>query len=258
MLKTRVIPILLIKDGGLNKPVQFKRARTVASPISIVRVFEERKVDELILLDIGCAGYDEPVNADFVRIMAEELTVPLAVGGGIKSVGTMRDLIAAGAEKVVINTAAVETPTLVTDSARLFGRQAVVVSIDAKLVAPGRYEVWIHNGTKPTGLDPVAWAKDAERLGAGEILICSIDRDGTMTGYDLDLLGRVARAVDIPVIGAGGAGSIEDFVDAVTKARVSAVAAGSIYHFRHVTPLMVKQAMREAGIPVRIPLGLGQ
>lgn len=257
MLKTRVIPILLVKDGGLNKPVQFRRPRTVASPISIVRVFEERKVDELILLDIGCSGYEEPVNADFVRMMAEELTVPLAVGGGIKNLETMRQLIAAGAEKVVVNTAAVETPELVTAAARLFGRQAVVVSIDAKTNAEGGYEVLTRNGTHPTGLDPVAWAKEAERLGAGEILICSIDRDGTMQGFDLGLLGAVARAVDIPVIGAGGAGSLEDFVAAVKTARVSAVAAGSIYHFRHITPLMVKRKMQEAGIPVRIPSGLG-
>lgn len=255
MLKVRVIPILLVKDGGLNKPVQFRRPRTVASPISIVRVFEERKVDELILLDIGCSGYDEPVNADFVRTMAEELSVPLAVGGGIKDIETMRRLIAAGAEKVVINTAAEEDPELVTAAARLFGRQAVLVSIDAKKMDGGGYEVWTRNGTKPTGRTPVAWAKETERLGAGEILICSIDRDGTMQGYDFDLIGDVARAVDIPVIGAGGAGSLDDFVAAVTHSKVSAVAAGSIYHFRHVTPLMVKQAMHDAGIPVRIPAG---
>jgi cyclase len=258
MLKVRVIPILLVKDGGLNKPVQFRRPRTVASPISIVRVFEERKVDELILLDIGCSGYDEPVNADFVRTMAEELTVPLAVGGGIKDIETMRRLIAAGAEKIVINTAAVEAPDIVAAGARLFGRQAMVVSIDAKKTDNGDYEVRTRNGTHPTGLSPIDCARQAARLGAGEILICSIDRDGTMTGYDLGLLGSVARAVDIPVIGAGGAGSVQDFVDAVKIAQVSAVAAGSIYHFRHVTPLMVKVAMRDAGIPVRLPMDLGQ
>lgn len=252
MLKTWVIPILLIKDGGLNKPYRFRRPRTVANPMSIARVFEERKVDELILLDIGSAGYDEPINADFVRRIGDELSVPFAVGGGVKSVATMKDLIAAGAEKVVINTGAVEIPGLIEEGAALLGRQAIVVSIDAMRHSDGRLEVYTRNGTHPTGLDPAAWAKDAEKRGAGEIVICSINQDGTMEGYDIDLIRSVADAVAIPVIGAGGAGKVEDFVDCAIKGKASAVAAGSIFHFRHVTPNMAKEALRRAGVPVRL------
>lgn len=252
MLKTRVIPILLIKDGGLNKPYRFSRPRTVANPISIARVFEERRVDELVLLDIGSAGYDEAINADFVRRIADELSVPFSVGGGVKTVETMKNLIAAGAEKVVVNTAAVEMPDLIGSGASLLGRQAIVVSIDAMRHADGRLEVYTRNGSHPTGLDPVAWAIEAERRGAGEILICSILQDGTMEGYDIDLIRQVAKAVTIPVIGAGGAGSVEDFVSCAVDGGASAVAAGSIFHFRHVTPNMAKEALRKAGVPVRL------
>ncbi|MBM3553952.1 MAG: imidazole glycerol phosphate synthase subunit HisF [Alphaproteobacteria bacterium] len=251
MLKTRVIPILLIKDGGLNKPFRFTRPRTVANPMSIARVFEERKVDELVLLDIGCAGYDEAINEDFVRRIADELTVPFAVGGGVKDVETMKRLIAAGAEKVVINTAAVEVHGLIEAGAALLGRQAIVVSIDALRHPDRRYEVFTRNGKHPTGLEPAAWAREAERRGAGEIIICAMHQDGAMEGYDIDLTRGVADAVSIPVIAAGGAGRVEDFVAAAVDGHASAVAAGSIFHFRHVTPNMAKEALRQAGVPVR-------
>ena len=251
MLKTRVIPVLLIKDGLLNKPVQFRRPRTVADPIAVARVFEERQVDELVLLDIGCGSYDEAVNEDIVRDIAEELSVPFAVGGGVRSLDSVSMLIRSGAEKVVLNTGAVRTPELVAESARLFGRQCVLVSIDARRHEDGTYEVFIDNGQTPTGRDPAGWAREAVRLGAGEILITSILQDGTMQGYDITLIRTVSAAVDVPVIACGGAGSESDFVEAVIKGRASAVAAGSIFHFRRVTPNMVKETMRQAGIPVR-------
>lgn len=251
MIKTRVIPLLLLKDGLLKKPVKFVNPRTIANPISIVRVFEARQVDELILLDIGSGAQRKNVNPDIVRMITEELTVPFACGGGIRALDQIGELIAAGAEKIVLNTAAVETPELIEKAAARYGRQCVVVSIDALKMDAG-YEVHIENGARPTGHDPVAWAQEVEKLGAGEILINAIDCDGTMEGYDHTLIRSVADAVEIPVIAAGGAGKPEDFPPAVLQGHASAVAAGSIYHYTKITPDMVKQAMQAEGIPVRL------
>ncbi|MDA1061264.1 MAG: imidazole glycerol phosphate synthase cyclase subunit [bacterium] len=251
MLKVRVIPILIIQDGLLKKPVQFKNPRTVANPISIVRVFEERQVDELILLDRGLTVDHEDVDPYIVKEIAEELFVPFAFGGGIRSVDSMKKIIQAGAEKVVINTAAVEIPELITAGAKKFGRQCIVISIDALRKDNGSYEVYIRSGSEPTGLDPVQFAKKVERLGAGEILINSISHDGMMKGYDIELIRTVADAVSIPVIAAGGAGKLDDFVTAVKDGHASAVAAASIYHYTKHTPNMVKGVLRKVGIPVR-------
>lgn len=253
MIKTRVIPLLLVKDGLLKKPVRFRNPRTVANPIAIARVFEARQVDELVLLDIGCADGRTNVNPDIVRMITEELTVPFACGGGIRSVETMRSLISAGAEKVVINTAAIESPELISEGAARFGRQCIVVSIDAMPEGHGAYEVCIRNGSEPAGVDPVTWAKDAERQGAGEILLNCIDRDGVMEGYDTQLIRMVTDAVDIPVVAAGGAGRLEHFAPAILEGHAAAVAAGSIFHYTRVTPNMVKEALAAAGIPVRLP-----
>lgn len=251
MLKIRVIPILIIQDGLLKKPVQFRNPRTVANPISVARVFEERQVDELILLDRGLTVDEEDVDPDMVRDIAEDLYVPFAFGGGIRSVETMKEVIQAGAEKVVVNTAAVEMPELVTKGAEKFGSQCIVVSIDA-LETNGAYEVYIRSGSEPTGLDAVEWAKRVEKLGAGEILINSIRHEGMMKGYDINLIKTISDAVGIPVIAAGGAGKLSDFVQAVQEGHASAVAAGSIYHYTKYTPNMVKGVMSKAGIPVRL------
>lgn len=254
MIKTRVIPLLLVKDGLLKKPLRFtERPRTVANALSLARVFESRQVDELILLDIGNNPKVRNLNSVIVRQIADNLTVPLTCGGGIRDLDTMRDLIAAGAEKVTLNTAAVETPELITRGAELLGRQCVVVSIDAKRGDDGRYEVFTHSGRQATGLDPAEWARKAAEHGAGEILINSIDRDGTMEGYNTDLIAMVSKAVRVPVIAAGGAGKLDHFVDAVVTGKASAVAAGSIFFFRQITPMMVKGALAEVGVPVRIP-----
>jgi cyclase len=253
MLKTRVIPLLLLKDGLLCKPVQFvKRPRTIANPISIISVFEARQVDELILLDIGCANGHASVNPDIVRMAAEVLTVPFTCGGGIRDLETIVELIAAGAEKITLNTAAIETPDLIRRAADKFGSQCIVVSIDAKRLDNGEYETYIHNGRKLTPFSPIEIARQAEQNGAGELLITSIDRDGTMTDFDVDLIRLVTCAVNIPVIAAGGAGDVSQFSDVVIKGGASAVAAGSIYHFRSTTPQDVKDAMHNAGIPVRL------
>lgn len=251
MLKVRVVPVLIIQDGLLKKPVQFKNPRTVASPISIARVFESRQVDELILLDRGLTVDQEDVDPGLVRDIAEELFVPFAFGGGVRSVLAMKHIIQAGAEKVVINTAAVEQPDLITAGAELFGSQCIVVSIDA-LQSGDRYEVHTCSGSKPVGLDPVEWAQEVERRGAGEILINSISHEGVMKGYDLSLIRSVAESVGIPVIASGGVGRLSDFVAAVHVGHAAAVAAGSIFHYTKFTPNMVKGALRRAGIQVRM------
>ena len=252
MLKVRVLPILLIQDGLLKKPIQFKNPRTVANPISIARVFEERQVDELILLDRGKTLEDEDIDPYLVVDIAEELYVPFAFGGGINSVEKMQNIIQAGAEKVVINTFAIKRPDLITEGAKKFGSQCIVVSIDAFKHENENYEVYINSGSKPTGVNPVEWAKQVENLGAGEILINSILHDGTMNGFDLNLIKSITRAVNIPVIAAGGAGKIEDFPPVILEGGASAVAAASIYHYTKYTPNMVKGAMHSAGIPVRM------
>ena len=252
MLKTRVIPLLLIQDGLLKKPVKFRNPRTVALPITVARVFESRQVDELILLDIGHTVDEEDIDPEVVYDIAEELFMPFAYGGGITSVEQMVDIIKAGAEKVVINTAAVENPELITKGVKKLGSQCVIVSIDAMEKKDGSYEVYIKSGSEGTGIDPIKWAKKVEKLGAGEILINSIKHEGTMNGYDIKLIRSVADAVSIPVIAAGGAGKLEDFVNAVLEGHASAVAAGSIFQFTPVTPNMVKEALKKAGIAVRL------
>lgn len=251
----RVIPILLIQDGLLKKPVQFRNPRTVANPLSVVRIFEEREVDELILLDIGRTADKDDVDPGLVRSIAEELYVPFAYGGGVRSIEAIQEIVQAGAEKVVLNTAAVEIPELVSLGATRFGSQCIVVSIDAKHNG-SFYEAHIRSGTEPTGLDAVELAKRAENLGAGEILINSISHEGMLQGYNIDLIGRISSAVNIPVIAAGGAARMEDFVLAVKDGRASAVAAGSIYHYTKTTPNMVKGALHAAGIPVRMYQGV--
>lgn len=250
MLKTRVIPILVVQDGLLKKPVQFKNPRTVANPISVVRVFEQRQVDELILLDRGRTVDMEDVDPNLVQDIAQELTVPFAVGGGVKSVDDMKQVIQAGAEKVVVNTAAVENPGLITSGADIFGNQCIVVSMDV-MEREGKYEVYVRSGSSPTGLEAVDWAIEAEKRGAGELLVNSILHEGTMKGYDIDLIKSVAKAVNIPVVAAGGAGKLNDFVEVILHGHASAVAAGSIYHYTKYTPNMVKGALMSAGIPVR-------
>jgi cyclase len=252
VLKIRVIPVLIIQDGLLKKPVQFKNPRTVANPISIARVFEERQVDELILLDRGLTIDKEDVDPEIVADIAEELFVPFAFGGGIRSVAAMRSITQAGAEKISINTAAIETPELITAGAGKFGSQCILVSIDAMREEDGSYKVRSHSGSRATNLDPVSWAHEAQERGAGEILINSILHEGMLGGYDLELIRAVSDVVTIPVIAAGGASCLDDFVKAVKEGGASAVAAGSLYHYTKYTPNMVKGALNRASIPVRM------
>jgi len=252
MIKVRVIPVLLVQDGMLKKRVRFKESRTIALPVTIARVFEARRSDELILLDIGRTVDHEDVDPRLISQIAEELYMPFAYGGGINSLAVMEQVIRSGAEKVVLNTHAVKNPDLITEGAKKFGSQCIVLSIDAKIVDSGEYEVFINSGKTPTGLHPVDWAKQAEALGAGEILINSIEHEGVMEGYDLRLIKMISDNVSLPVIAMGGVGDVKDVPPAVTEANASAVAIGSLFHYTHITPNMVKEVLSRAGIPTRI------
>lgn len=238
MLHARVIPCLLMQGDGLVKTIQFKNPTYVGDPINAVRIFNKTEADELVFLDIMASrkkgifaprGSGKP-RVDLIGKLSDECFMPLAYGGGIRTVEEVRDLLGTGVEKVVINTCAVEDPSFIKKASDVFGCQSIVVSIDALRHGDGQYEVYTHGGAKPAGIDPVAHAKHMESVGAGEIFINSIDRDGTMQGYDLTLVRSVADAVGIPVIACGGAGSLDHFTQAV-HAGASAVAAGSFFVF---------------------------
>jgi imidazole glycerol-phosphate synthase subunit HisF len=251
VLKVRVMPTMLHKDFGLVKGVGFDSWRRVGSAMQAVRVYNLRQVDELVLLDIAATPEGGRPDLELVDQLADECFVPLTVGGGIRSVEDVRDLLMAGADKVSLCTAAVERPALVSEIADRFGSQCVVVALDARLTPDGRHEVMTHAGSRPTGLDSVEWARKAEALGAGEILLTSVDRDGTMVGYDLELTAAVAEAVAIPVIAAGGAGSAAHMAEVLRSTRATAVAAASAFHFTDLTPLDVKRHLAAEGFPVR-------
>ena len=251
MLKLRVMPTLLYKDFGLVKGVSFDSWRRVGSAMQAVKVYNMREVDELVFLDISATRDGRSPDFELVDELADECFMPLAVGGGVRTIDDVRRLLQVGADKVVLNTAAVDDPDLIRKVADRFGTQCVVVSIDARRTGDG-WEVYTHSGTKATGLDPVALAQVAEARGAGEIMVTSIDRDGTMEGYDIELTRAVSEAVSIPVIASGGAGNYEHMTEVVEQARASAVAAASIFHFTHQTPLEAKQHLRGRGCNVRI------
>jgi imidazole glycerol-phosphate synthase subunit HisF len=230
MRRTRVIPTLLLRGAGLVKTTGFRNPVYVGDPINAIRIFNEKEVDELVLLDITASRTGKGPAFATIENIASECFMPVAYGGGISSVEHIRKILGTGIEKVVINSAALRHPDLVRDAAREFGSQAIAVSIDVKRRLFGRYEVFGEGGSKATGHDPVAYARKMQELGAGEILLASIDRDGTMAGYDLDLVSQVAVAVGIPVIASGGAGKVADFVEA-RRAGAAAVAAGAMFVF---------------------------
>lgn len=250
MLKIRVIPTLLWKNFGLVKGIGFDSWRRVGPVLPAIKVYNQREVDELVLVDITLHNSGDDPDFESIADFGEDCFVPLAVGGGITDIDQVRRLLRAGADKVCVNTAAYATPDLVGDIAARFGVQCVVASIDVR-AQDGDWRCYSHAGTRPTGRDVVAWARELEARGAGEILITSVERDGTMEGYDLALIEAVASAVKIPVIASGGAGNYQHMVDAVKQAGASAVAAASIFHFTEQTPAGAKAALAKAGIPVR-------
>ena len=251
-LKIRVMPTLLYKDVGLVKGKGFDSWRRTGSIMQTVKVYNMREVDEMVFLDITATRQGRQPDFEAVDEIADECFMPLTVGGGIHSVEDVRSLLMVGADKISLNSGAVENPELIRDVARRFGSQCVVVSIDFRKHDDGHYEVFAEAGTRATGLDPVAWAKECEAFQAGEILLTSVERDGTMTGYDYELTRLVSESVSIPVIASGGCGEYEHMARVLKETEVTAVAAGAIYHFTERTPLEAKKYLREQGLPVRI------
>jgi len=251
MLARRVIPCLDVRAGRVVKGTSFVNLRDAGDPVELAVLYDREGADELVFLDITASHEGRRIMEDVVRQTAEVLTIPFTVGGGLRTVDDLRRMLRAGADKVGINTAAVQRPDLVREAAREFGSQCIVVAIDAKQTGPGRWEVWIHGGRTPTQLDAVAWASRAAVLGAGELLVTSMDHDGREDGYDLALLHAITHAVRIPVIASGGAGDPRHFVAAIREADADAVLAASMFHFRQYSIADVKTFMSAQGIPVR-------
>ena len=251
MLAVRIIPCLDVKDGRVVKGVNFEGLRDAGDPVEAARAYDAQAADELCFLDITASHEKRGTLLDMVARTADQCFMPLTVGGGVGEAEDFRRLLLAGADKVSVNTAAVKRRELVREAAEKFGSQCVVVAIDAKRVGAGRWEIFTHGGRNPTGLDAVAYAREVESLGAGEILLTSMDRDGTKSGYDLELTRAIADAVRVPVIASGGVGSLEDLVAGVREGHASAVLAASIFHFGTHTIAEARAKISEAGYPVR-------
>lgn len=250
MLAKRVIPCLDVNAGRVVKGIKFVDLVDAGDPVDLSGWYEKEGADELVFLDITASHEERDTILEIAHRTAEQVFIPLTIGGGVRSVKDVRRLLRAGADKVAVNTAAVERPELLSEGADQFGAQCIVAAIDARRKA-GFWEVVTHGGRRPTGMDAVKWAADAERSGAGEILLTSMDRDGTQEGFDLDLLQAVSRAVNVPVIASGGAGVPEHFSQAIINGGADAVLAASLFHFRQLSIKQVKQHMHERGICVR-------
>ncbi|MCW5592027.1 MAG: imidazole glycerol phosphate synthase subunit HisF [Burkholderiales bacterium] len=251
-LAKRIIPCLDVHAGRVVKGVNFVSLRDAGDPVEVARRYDEAGADELAFLDITASSDARDTIVPVIERVAEQVFIPLTVGGGVRKVEDVRKLLNAGADKVSINTAAVENPQLVADAARRFGSQAIVVAVDAKSAGPGRWEVYTHGGRKPTGKDAVQWAARMAELGAGEILLTSMDRDGTKSGFDLELTRAVARAVPVPVIASGGVGTLEHLAQGVEIGGADAVLAASIFHYGEFSVGEAKRFMAARGIEMRL------
>jgi len=251
MLAKRIIPCLDVDKGRVVKGVKFQNLRDAGDPVEVAKSYEEQSADELVFLDITASAEERKIMIEVVQRVAETIFIPFTVGGGVSSLEDIRRLLSAGADKVSINTAAVKNPQLIYESAKRFGSQCIVVAIDAKRSQRG-WGVYIHGGRTPTELDAVEWAKRVEGLGAGEILLTSMDADGTKKGYDIELNRAVASAVSIPVIASGGAGTMEHFYEVFTQTNVDAALAASLFHFKEVSIPELKAYLRNKGIHVRL------
>ena len=258
MLTKRVIPCLDVHDGKVTRGVQFGRAeegglRNVGDPVELAVRYNDQGADEMVFFDITASAHGRASMIDVIERTAAQCFMPLTVGGGIREVSDMHAMLHAGADKISINSSALTTPELITAGAERFGSQCIVVSIDAKKVAPERWEVFSHGGRKATGLDALEWATRAFRLGAGEIVLNSIDADGTKAGYDLEITRRISESVGIPVVASGGAGTLEHMAAVLLDGKADAVLAASIFHFGEYTVGDVKRHLAERGLPVRLP-----
>ncbi|MBT6508494.1 MAG: imidazole glycerol phosphate synthase subunit HisF [Marinovum sp.] len=252
MLKTRIIPCLDVADGRVVKGVNFVGLRDAGDPVDAARAYDAAGADELCFLDINATHENRGTMFDMVQRTAEQCYIPLTVGGGVRSPQDVRALLLAGADKVSFNSTAVANPDVVAEAANQFGSQCIVCAIDAKTVAPGKWELFTHGGRKPTGIDAVEFAKMIAAKGAGEILLTSMDRDGTKAGFNLPMTRAIADAVNVPVIASGGVGTLDHLVEGVTKGGASAVLAASIFHFGEFTIAEAKAHMAAAGIPMRL------
>ena len=252
MLAKRIIPCLDVTGGRVVKGVHFVELRDAGDPVEIARRYDEQGADELTFLDITASSDDRGILFRIIEQVAEQVFIPLTVGGGVRQVEDVRNLLNAGADKVSINTSAVLNPQLVADAAGRYGSQCIVVAIDAKQIRPGRWEVFTHGGRRATGLGVVEWAKKMQALGAGEILLTSMDRDGSKIGYDIQLIRAVTDALEIPLIASGGAGTLQHLVDGVKLGGADAVLAASIFHYGEYTIQQAKQYMAQQGIEVRL------
>jgi imidazole glycerol-phosphate synthase subunit HisF len=252
MFKVRVIPCLDVKDGRVVKGVNFVNLRDAGDPVEAAIAYDAAGADELCFLDITASHENRDTIYDVVRRTAEACFMPLTVGGGVRTVDDIRKLLTCGADKVSINTAAVARRDFVREAAEKFGDQCIVVAIDAKQVAPGRWEIFTHGGRKPTGIDAVGYAREVVSLGAGEILLTSMDRDGTRAGYDIAVTRAIADAVSVPVIASGGVGSLPHLVEGIRDGHATAVLAASIFHFGEHSVREAKEYMAAAGLPMRL------
>jgi imidazole glycerol-phosphate synthase subunit HisF len=256
MLAKRIIPCLDIKDGRVVKGVNFVNLRDAGDPVEQARIYDQAGADELVFLDITATSDARQTVAELARRVADEVFIPFTIGGGLRTLDDIRTLLRAGADKVSLNSAAVRNPDLITQGAELAGSQAIVVAIDAKQnpkskIENRKWEVYVAGGRIPTGLDVIEWVREVERRGAGEILLTSMDADGTKNGFDLELTRTVAEAVNIPVIASGGAGRLEHFLEAVTVGKAEAALAASLFHYNELTIADVKRYLAEHDVPVR-------
>ncbi|MCL6612253.1 MAG: imidazole glycerol phosphate synthase subunit HisF [Peptococcaceae bacterium] len=252
MLTKRIIPCLDVTGGRVVKGTNFINLRDAGDPVELAAFYDRQGADELVFLDITASAEGRKTVLDMVYRTAGEVFIPFTVGGGISTLEDIRAMLSAGADKVSINTAAVRDPDLVARASARFGSQCIVVAIDARRSGPGRWEVYIHGGRTPTGIDAVEWARRVESLGAGEILLTSMDRDGTKDGYDLELTRAISGALKIPVIASGGVGTLDHIVAGLTEGGADAALAASIFHFGEYSIAAVKEYLRERGVPVRI------
>lgn len=252
MLAKRIIPCLDVTAGRVVKGVNFVELRDAGDPVEIARRYNEQGADELAFLDITASSDERDIILHIIEDVSAQVFIPLTVGGGVRSVDDVRRLLNAGADKVSINTSAVTNPQLVADASSRYGSQCIVVAIDAKQIAPGRWEVFTHGGRNPTGLDAIEWAKKMEQSGAGEILLTSMDRDGTKNGFDIPLTRAISDAVDIPLIASGGVGQLQHLADGILQGHANAVLAASVFHYGEFTIQQAKRFMADQGIEVRM------